>query len=467
MGIRFLIVVALLTIIGALPGAQSETDAFRRRLERRLAELTSSRKPVHRPAMRALATMGARALPDLALLSRDAAASVRARVATVVSAIDAPAGFPLLVDLARDPAALVREQAILGLGSSGESEAFAPIRAALIDPVPAVRESAALALGLLGDPRALEPLAWWRDAGGELSRLQVAGRRDRPAEIKSIQQAMRASLFSIAARAGNVDDLARALEAVAVPGKLALIEASYQIGDPRLSPALSALLDHRDPQVVADAATALSANGDSRALSALCRVAAGRRAGIEREAAAKTLRRLTGHHAGPGQAWALWWRDHGDRVAELYARDAFIARLHDPSFAATRADLARFPASELMPLVDGFLDQGPPYWPPRALALLRRDDPRRWRAPLLERYDRADADDRERIGLVILLHELRVPDLLAPLRARLTALDAIPAPEAARHPHGSLRAALRQTVTALERAAVSAADGAAEGAGLR
>ncbi|MFW5750543.1 MAG: HEAT repeat domain-containing protein, partial [Planctomycetota bacterium] len=299
------------------------------------------------------------------------------------------------------------------------------------------------------DPRALAPLAWWRNAGGQLSRLRVQGRRDRPVAVESIQQAMRASLFSIAARATNIDDFATALEAVAVPGKLALIEASYQIGDPRLSPALSALLDHRDPQVVADAATALGANGDSRALSALCRVAAGRRAAIEREAAARTLRRLTGHHAGPGQAWALWWRDHGDRVAELYERDAFIARLHDPHYAATAADLQRFPASELMPLVDGFLDQGPPYWPPRALALLRRDDPRRWRGPLLERYDHADADDLERIGLVILLHELRVPDLLAPLRERLAALDAIPAPEGARHPHGSLRAALRATIAAL------------------
>ncbi len=266
-----------------------------------------------------------------------------------------------------------------------------------------IRQSAARGLGLLGDPQGLAVLCGYERESDDLVR------RDE-----------RASLGALVMQAAAVPPLAALLGERRGGEQLALIEVSGSVGDPRLCPALTAVLatPGAGASAVAAAARALGANGDSRAIEALCHVAADGPGDEARVAAAETLRQLTGYAAGAGRAWDLWWRDHGPEVQALVFRDQFIAACHDPAHVATRAELAGFTPAQLMPLVDGALGGGSPWWPARAWAVLAADDAARWTPPLLARIN-ATGDARVRLGLIILLDQLGDPGAADGLRKLL------------------------------------------------
>jgi len=412
---RCLSLLLLLCILHALPASESVRQ--RVRLETLIAALTDDRASVYKPAMRGLVAYGRPALSDLAVLAKDRDPSVRARVAQVLSGIGGPRAFELLALLVADQSNYVRQNAALGLGTIGGEGCFELLRPLLSESDPGIRESAALALGQLGDARAAAPLAWWERGGPDAHRLQLPHGADGRRMLQRLQNTMRTALQAVAMRPRNIPVIAQLLARLDGPRQASLVTATWQIGDPRLSPVLSELLDDDDLSVQISAANALSANGDSRALQGLCRIAAGEGDFTLREAAARSLRRITGYEAGPGSAWRLWWRDHAEEVASLIERDAFIAALHDPDRQADRAELAAFEPAELMPLVDGVLGRGAPWWGPLAWRALRNDDAARWSEPLLARYD-ASFDERERVGLVVLLDELDDPAGIAGLRSR-------------------------------------------------
>ena len=206
--------------------------------------------------------------------------------------------------------------------------------------------------------------------------------------------------------------------------QLALVEASGGVGDPRLCPTLVRLLGAADPILAARAARALAANGDSRAVEALCQAASKGASPELRNDAASALNQLTGYPAA-GQAWELWWRDHAGEIERLIKRDRFLAELYDPARPVTRAELADFPPDQLMPLVDGALGFGPPWWPARAYAVMALDDPARWTQPLLRRIAETEAA-RQRLPLIILLDQLGDPKAEAGLRQLLEAKESKP-----------------------------------------
>ncbi len=439
--LRLLLVLLLLAMVPL--GRSAEMGETRRaRLEQLLAAFSDARKTVHRPAMQALARFGPQALADLALFADDPDPALRARLAVVIGGIVNDEAVPLLISLARDSEAQVREKALLGLGTAGHDAGFSILVEALQDPRPPVRESAALGLGALGNPRALRHLAWWHLAGGHIDRLELSMAEEREALLERVRQAMRASLDNIASQHASVPEMVRLLDQLSGQGLVNLIRATWRLGDPRLSPALAKRLSHSDPEVVEAAALALGANGDSRALAALCRTAAASGMREAADAAAQTLRRLTGYHAGPGRVWQRWWQEHAVAVEALHERDALIATWHDVTHPVTAADLAAYDPQDLMPLVDGVLGGGPPYWGGRALAILRRDDPGRWLPVLLHRYDRSRGDEVQQIALVLLIDELSPPGAKAALRERRADLLLIRPAPGQRHRHGSLLAAL-------------------------
>lgn len=397
-------VASLLLAAGLAWGA--EATPAPRPWEPHVAALTDHRPAVHEPAIASLTGFGEAALADVATLASDADWRVRGRVVAVAAGIGGRAGTEVVLAASADGDARVRELAALGLGRLPQPGAYERLTALLADRVEGVRVAAARGLGDLGDARALTTLA---EFGRE------------PAE--AVRRARLAALEGLASRPAAVPALAEALAGGRGDALVRLIAASAALGDPRLSPALASLLSSRDRDAAELAARSLAANGDSRALEALCAVAAGTGRSRLGQAAAETLRGLTGHGAGAGPAWSLWWRDHAAEVAARARRDAFLAELHDPTRPVARAELAAFSVEELMPLVDGVLGEGAWWWPRRAFAVLAADDPARWTAPLIARAQAAEDPD-VRLALTILVDQLGDPaaaDGLASLLAQAEA----------------------------------------------
>ncbi len=386
--------------VGPLPEAKAGKG---KPWEQAIAGITDPRPDVHNEAMAALIRRGTEVLPDLGVLANDPDWQVRVRVATVAASIGGDDGTKLVLGISHDPDRRVRELSALLLGRARGAGAFARLGELLRASEPDIRQSAARGLGLLGDPQGLAVLCGYGRESDDLVR------RDE-----------RASLGALVMQAAAVPPLAGLIGERRGLEQLALIEVSEMVGDPRLCPALTAVLAAPGSTAVAAAAArSLGANGDSRALEVLCRAAAADGSGDElRTAAAETLRQLTGYAAGAGHAWDLWWRDHGAEVQALVFRDQFIAACHDPAHVATRAELAGFTTAQLMPLVEGALGNGSPWWPARAWAVLAADDAARWTQPLLARIN-AVADARARLGLIILLDQLGDPGAAEGLRKLL------------------------------------------------
>lgn len=395
----------LLLFVLVLPASEGPTA-----WETSIAALTDPRAAVHEPAIERLIGFGAAALPDVARLASDADWRVRARVITVAAAIGGPTAVPVVIAASHDSEPRVRELAALGLGALRDETVYQRLLALLRDRETAVRIAAGRGLVEFGDPRALAVLADYA------SELDTTARRERGVGLERL-----------AARPEVVPALVELLGKATGDVLLRLVMATGRIGDPRLSPPLAALLSSADREVAVLAAKSLAVNGDSRALAALCPAAAGKVRDLA-QAAAATLRTLTGFNAAPGQAWTVWWRDHAAEAGAVAERDAFIAALHDPAYAVTADELARFTPEQLMPLVDGVQGDGAWWWPQRSAEVLLRDQAARWTAPLLARI-RATADPEARLELILLLDQLGDPAaapglaaLLAEHRAALAAL---------------------------------------------
>jgi HEAT repeat protein len=314
-----------------------------------------------------------------------------------------------VIKMCDDADARVAEVSIMGLGQCKGPGTFDRLVKALSAIDPNKRQAAAKGMGLHGDPQALSLLS------GYIFDRDDLARRD-----------MRENLSRVANQAQAIPELVTLIPKSSGPRLHAILEATAGIGDPRLSPVLADLLSQTDQQAVALAARVLAANGDSRAVEALCKVAASGTNTQIREYAASTLRLLTGYNAAAGTAWELWWRDRQAIILALVPRDLLLAELHDPKRQATREELGKIPAHELMSLLDGTLGGGATWWPDRAFAALSVDDPARWTPIILERID-STYEVRERVRLIILLDQLNDPGAQVGLQRLYTQLSQQPA----------------------------------------
>jgi HEAT repeat protein len=356
-----------------------------------IAGLTDTRPEIHTQAMSALIRRGQPVVSDLRMLAKDQDPGLRIRVAVVLAAIGGESASEELLSLSRDQERGVVELATLGLGKARGVGSYERLAEILTSPDPILRQAAARGLGFHGEPQAMGLLCGYM--------------RDRD---DLVRRDMREQLSRIAMQAKAVPVLIELIAARTGAERLALIDATAGIGDPRLSPILAQMLEQNDLPIATLAARMLSVNGDSRAVEALCRTAAKSRDAILRDQSAITLRRLTGHTAAAGVAWELWWRDHAAEIAALQPRDQLLAELHDPERSTTAAELEPFPVNQLTMLVDGALGLGAPWWPERAFAALAADTPARWTTLLLDRIQRTP-DTRERVRLIVLLDEIGDP----------------------------------------------------------
>jgi HEAT repeat protein len=381
---------ACVLLFSSLQAWSSEVIARNDSWEVQIAALTDDRPSVYGPAIESLIRLGAPVLGDVTQLASDADWRVRGRVVTVATGIPGPEAVKILLSATRDSEPRVRALAALGLGKSPSEGVYERLRDLLSDISTEVRIAAGRGLSNLSDPRGLADLA------------NYAQERD-----DKVKASLKQSLVDLATLPGSVMPLSDLIATARGDDLYALLEASGSVGDPRLSPALAAVVGVADLRAAILSARSLSANGDSRALEALCKAASDNHSELSSTATA-TLRLLTGYSAAPGNAWQLWWRDHGADAQKLSARDAFVAGLHDPAQPVSRADLAKFSTEDLMPLIDGSLGSGPPWWHTRAWAIVQLDEPQRWTQALVARIE-GSADPAVRLALIITLDQLDDP----------------------------------------------------------
>jgi HEAT repeat protein len=378
-----------------------------------IAGLTDPRVDVHTQAMSNLIRRGAVVVPDLMILSGDQDWQIRQRVSAVLATIGGDHASATVIKMCDDPESRVAEVSIMGLGQCKGPGTFEHLAKALISIDPNKRQAAAKGMGMHGDPQGLALL------NGYIFDRDDLVRRD-----------MRENLARVANQARSVPALIDLIPKSSGPRLHALLEATAGIGDPRLSLVLAATLSVPDNEAVALAARVLAANGDSRAIEALCQAAAYGKTTEIREYSASTLRLLTGYKASAGSAWDLWWRDRQATIIALIPRDQLLADLHNPERETTRAELGQVPAAELISLLDGTLGSGATWWPARAFVALSIDDPARWTQILLERIDSA-YDIRERVRLIVLLDQLGDPNAKVGLQRLYNLLAEQPAVKAA------------------------------------
>lgn len=402
--------------------------------ENDIAALTASEPRRHNAAIAALIRRGPAVLPDLAVLAQDRDWQVRKRVARVAAYIGTEAGSTIVLNLSHDDILGVCEEAAMGLGYVKGPGAFPRLAELISAPEPNLRRAVARGLGTLGDVRGFDALLVISRETDDLAR-----------------RAMREALLQLAQRPETVPALAERIARLRGADASVLVDISGQVGDPRLCPALTGLVGAADADLAQRAARSLAANGDSRAIAALCRAAEGGASSPLASVAAATLRQLTGYEAAPGAAWRLWWQQHEADVARIMPRDAFLADLHDPARTATAEELARFPIADLAPLLDGALGSGPPWWPSQAFKILAADDARRW-TPILTERIQATPLSSQRLPIILILDQLGDP-AAAPVFQGLLDL-----PEESRRPSGPERVAID---VALERRNQKATRGSA------
>jgi HEAT repeat protein len=356
---------------------------------RDLAALTDPTPARHGAAIAALVRHGAAVVPDLERLAKDDDLLLRGRICTVAGGIGGPTVAPLLIGLSRDEDRRVRELALLALGRAEGDVVHVRLMDALTDGDGAFRAAAAQAAGNRGDLRALGPLVGTAEDADDPARR---ARADAVARLLRDPDAAETLARLIAGARGEA--LAR------------LVEVAGQAADPRLAPVLAARLAHEDGWVRLQAARALAASGDRRALGPLVRAAAADPTPEVRAAAADSLRRLTGYPAGPGGTWDLWWTDHRAAAGRWAEVDGALAAVTAPSSTApVAATLAPFTPAELWTLAEAAVrvsDPLRPWWPERAARILKADDPVRWLAELEPRAaEEPDQDRRARLAALI------------------------------------------------------------------
>ncbi len=363
-----------------------------------IADLSSNEPSAQRSGIAALIRTGPPVLGDLGVLARDQDPLLRIRVIEVAGGIGGTPPAPLMLSLSRDPERHVRQEAVLGLGLCRGPGVYERLAEALGAPAPEERDAAARAMGALADIRALSPLSHLDQEVDDLAR------RD---EGEALQR--------IASQARAIPDLCQLLLTTRGQAGDALVRACAELGDPRLCPALvEVAASATSPLSRWLALQALAHDGDSRAWSMLCRTAADAVQPELREAAAASMRALTGS-PGEGQAWTVWWQDHAQAAPRQNAIDAFLAELHDPQAPIQPGRLQEYTVQELAPLIDGALGAGAAWWPARAFAAMHADEPRRWSSALTRR-ELATTEPTLRLALTILIDQLGGPSCLENLR---------------------------------------------------
>ena len=396
----------------ARPLSEAEKKQRQLRISQMINGLTDSRERMHDAAIDGLAAMGEPALPDLLVLTKNESPSLRLRVALVLTKMSTNKSAIPLIRLSEDKIDAVREVAALGLGRKKGDDVLRRLAVMLNDEVPAVRESAAIAMGFVDDGRGIRLLANSYVA----EHIPENMLPDLERAVRRAKSAKHSSLKALVNRPHQMDYVIRYLNQLHGPALHSLLEITWEIGDPRLCvPLLSVFERDVDLTTMSMAAISLRANGDSRCLGVLCRIAAGKVG--PRTEAARTLSALTGHQAGPGSAWDIWWRDHRAKVESMIKRDAFIADLHNPKRVPNQAELGQFAVKDLEVLVEGVLGTGAQQWPKLALRALQQDDPQRWTDYLLARHA-VEGDEVRRVGLLLLIESLNDPAARAELAKR-------------------------------------------------
>ncbi len=385
-----------------------------------LAGITDEDARTQAKAIRNLITEGSRhpeVITDLTVLASDRDWRLRARIVQVCAGIGGTTPAPLLLTLSRDREARVRELSVLALGQCSGDDVLARQLELLRAPESTIREAAAKSLVSSGDPRAIEPLT----------------RQD--AETDDLaKRAMRDTLGMLAARAPALPTIISLLGTLTDLRRDALLEAVANLGDPRLCPPLTAIAANPDqaepgknpraPEASAWtqflAVRGLAASGDYRAITTLVNLADSEATNDVRTMAAETLRSITGYGAAAGKAWRVWQSDNTIRIARFAQRDAWLAAVHDPTTAIERSNLSEWTVDELAPLVDAVLGEPigrlSPWWPARALTVLRTDDPARWSPYVAQRIiSLPSADQDRRLALIILLDDLGGPEVIGAL----------------------------------------------------
>jgi HEAT repeat protein len=391
-----------------------------------LGGLTSDEQRSAQGAIRNLVIQGRKhpeVLKDLAVLAEDKSTVIRLRVLEVCSGIGGEAATPLLIRFSNDRSRKVRELAGLGLGGAQGDAVLPRLTELLSAPESEIRQAAATSLGAFGDPRAIAALSRQESEHDDLVRRE-----------------MRRSLAKLCFQPAAVPVCITLLKQLTDNDRDSLIEAVLPLPDPRLCPALTAIAadpGHGGRSADASAWTqlltvrALAASGDYRAVPTLVALADSDATTDVQRAAAQTLLPITGYSASPGKAWRVWIADHQAQIAMRAERDAYFASLQDPTVTPDPARLAALPVSELEPLVEAVLNRPAgrltPWWPARALAILRADDHLRWLPPIAARIIRTPTPDLPtRLGLIILLDDLapldqvtELADVLKDLKQRL------------------------------------------------
>ena len=371
-----------------------------------LGEITADDSRAQAKGIRTLILEGARhpeVIGDLTVIANDRDWRLRARIVQVCAGIGGTSAAPLALKLSHDREPHVRELAALALGQCTGDDVFARQLELLQAPESQIREATAKSLVGSTDLRAIEPLTRQENEPDDL-----------------VKRAMRDTLGVLAARVANLPTIIRLLGSLKDTRRDALLEAIANLGDPRLCPPLSNIAADPDRAGRAPEASAwtqflavrgLSTSGDYRCVDVLIALADGEATGDVRTMSADTLRTITGYGAAAGKAWRVWQRDNAAKIAHLSERDAFLADLHDPTMAVDRTQLARWTIEDLAPLIDGVLGQPlgrvSPWWPERALKVLRSDDPERWSMDFAKRInDLPTAEQDRRLALIMLLDDL-------------------------------------------------------------
>ena len=378
-----------------------------------LADLTDRDQSRHESAISHLVGFGRRnpkVVDDLVVLAGDRDPLLRSRVVAVLTGIGGEPVTTLMLQLSRDIDRQIRSQAILGLARCSGDPVIDRLIELLADQDPTLRDSAARALASRQTARAIPALCDNLEDSDDLAKRSKLTALHQiaitPEAIPVLQQ-------QLGQRAGETRD--------------ALLEAAAASCDRRLTPVLVDIV--ADPNAggrqasawtQVQALRALATCGDRRALQVVCQVADGNSPESVRQVAAEAAKAITGYTAQAGKAWTLWWKDHQAAAPRWAEVDAELATLHDPNVNADRTTLAGFTPDELVGLVDAVLEVDSQrlatWFPARALAALRADDPARWSDVLANRVIAAPSNDpHTRAGLIVLIDDLGGPAALPAL----------------------------------------------------
>ncbi len=432
----------------ALEGASLEysENSARRRMEVLLIAMTDSKPSIYQRAMNGLVRIGNRAVADLEILASDKEPVIRVRAADVLGRIGGKAAVALLLSMKDDDSAEVRAQVALAFGDARAVAAQPCLYAWLYDEDIAVRDSAALALALIGHADALEPLL--------AAFIQERGREARsPAEERSLKRSRKSmdeAIKALVRQEYNCKAVALLLKQLTGELLHVLIEATYAVGDPRLCVPLQKALVSNDPVAIRMAADSLAANGDSRCIQPLCEHAASHQFTDVRQAASRTLRRLTGAHSGQGSAWTLWWKNNKVRVEMLYDRDALIASCYEPSWIPNPAQLAPLSVQQLEPLLQAALGSGPDHWQRKAWQIIQTDNAisKRWSNYLVTLYEQ-ESQERKRVAYLSLLSALPYDHLIGRLQQQSDDIRMELALEVSENPKQAVRHSSERAMLAL------------------